>query len=83
MKQRTALEVAVESGIFPPRRLHVLARFRIGDILIVSERCPSNTARGPRKGAVLGPWGGSWVEGWEMDGTSHFFNGGLVFFGEG
>lgn len=43
VKQRTALEVAVESGIFPPRRLHVLARFRIGDILIVSEHCPSNT----------------------------------------
>eukprot|EP00435_Cladocopium_sp_Y103_P047899 s384_g14.t1 len=43
LKQRTALEVAVESGIFPPRRLHVLARFRIGDILIVSEHCPSNT----------------------------------------
>ena len=44
VKQRTALEVAVESGIFPPRRLHVLARFRIGDILIVSEHCPSTTA---------------------------------------
>eukprot|EP00434_Breviolum_minutum_P003577 symbB.v1.2.003147.t1/scaffold177.1/size287523/12 len=42
-KQRTALEVAVESGIFPPRRLHLLAQFRIGDILAVSEHCPTYT----------------------------------------
>ncbi|CAE7203796.1 ANKRD31 [Symbiodinium sp. CCMP2592] len=41
--QRSALEVAVESGVFPQRRLHLLARFRIGDIMIVSEHCPSAT----------------------------------------
>ncbi|CAJ1370176.1 unnamed protein product [Effrenium voratum] len=38
--RRTALEVAVESGVFPQRRLHLLARFRIGDILTVSDHCP-------------------------------------------
>ncbi|CAE7471210.1 ANKRD31 [Symbiodinium pilosum] len=40
---RTALEVAVESGVFPQRRLYLLAKFRIGDIMIVSEHCPSAT----------------------------------------
>jgi len=40
---RTALEVAVESGVFPQRRLHLLANFRIADIMIVSEHCPSAT----------------------------------------
>ncbi|CAE7527612.1 ANKRD31 [Symbiodinium natans] len=40
---RSALEVAVESGVFPQRRLYLLAKFRIGDIMIVSEHCPSAT----------------------------------------
>ena len=33
----------MESGVFPQRRLHLLARFRIGDIMVVSEHCPSAT----------------------------------------
>jgi hypothetical protein len=37
------VQVAVESGVFPRRRLHLLANFRIADIMIVSEHCPSAT----------------------------------------
>eukprot|EP00931_Biecheleriopsis_adriatica_P049283 TRINITY_DN28509_c0_g2_i1.p1 TRINITY_DN28509_c0_g2~~TRINITY_DN28509_c0_g2_i1.p1 ORF type:complete len:892 (+),score=113.82 TRINITY_DN28509_c0_g2_i1:42-2717(+) len=40
---RSALEIAVESGSFLRSSLHILAKLRIEDILVVAEHCPSAT----------------------------------------
>lgn len=41
---KTALKVAVESGVFPQNRLHLLAKWSIADILTVAQYCPSAAA---------------------------------------
>eukprot|EP00930_Biecheleria_cincta_P073897 TRINITY_DN61159_c0_g1_i1.p1 TRINITY_DN61159_c0_g1~~TRINITY_DN61159_c0_g1_i1.p1 ORF type:complete len:944 (-),score=101.73 TRINITY_DN61159_c0_g1_i1:272-3103(-) len=40
---KTALELAVESGVFPQRKLHLLGKFRIQDIMVVAQHSPSAT----------------------------------------
>lgn len=42
-EDRSPLKVAVEASLFPNRRLHMLARWCVDDIMMVAEHCPSAT----------------------------------------
>jgi len=44
VQNQTPLKLAVQSGIFPPQRLHLLATWSIKHILLVAEHCPSVAA---------------------------------------